>query len=69
VNIIPSDANRSRLGVALCTITAIVSVPASAQQQQQKPNIIFIMGDDIGWFNISAYHRGIMAGRTASRDI
>ena len=34
--------------VALCTITAIASVPASAQQQQQKPNIIFIMGDDIG---------------------
>src|SRR5262245_49356921 len=27
----------------------------------KKPNILFIMGDDIGWFNIGAYHRGIMS--------
>jgi arylsulfatase A-like enzyme len=33
-----------------------------------QPNIIFIMGDDIGWFNIGAYHRGIMAGRTPHLD-
>src|SRR5262245_55413120 len=25
---------------------------------------MFIRGDDIGWFNIGAYHRGMMAGRT-----
>jgi arylsulfatase A-like enzyme len=25
-------------------------------------------GDDIGWFNIGAYHRGIMAGRTPNID-
>lgn len=34
----------------------------------KKPNIIFIMGDDVGWFNIGAYHRGIMAGRTPNLD-
>lgn len=33
-----------------------------------KPNIVFIMGDDIGWFNIGAYHRGMMAGRTPNLD-
>ena len=33
-----------------------------------KPNIVFIMGDDIGWFNIGAYHRGIMAGKTPNLD-
>jgi len=33
-----------------------------------KPNVIFIMGDDIGWFNIGAYHHGIMAGRTPNLD-
>jgi hypothetical protein len=54
--------------VVLCTTTPIASVPASAQQQQQKPNVVFIMGDDIGWFNIGAYHRGIMAGRTPNLD-
>jgi arylsulfatase len=35
--------------VVLCTTTTMVSVPASAQQQGQqgqKPNILFIMGDD-----------------------
>ena len=25
-----------------------------------KPNILIIWGDDIGWFNISAYNHGIM---------
>src|SRR5690242_1103942 len=30
----------------------------------KKPNILFIMGDDIGWFNISAYNLGIMGYRT-----
>ena len=33
-----------------------------------RPNIVFIMGDDIGWFNIGAYHRGVMAGRTPHLD-
>ena len=28
----------------------------------KKPNILVIMGDDVGWFNIGAYHRGIMSG-------
>src|SRR5262245_36126586 len=32
------------------------SAPAAAQQQQQKPNILFIMGDDIGWMQPSIYH-------------
>ena len=35
---------------------------------QPKPNIVFIMGDDIGWFNIGAYHQGMMAGRTPNLD-
>ena len=29
--------------------TTVASIPASAQQQRQKPNILFIMGDNIGW--------------------
>ena len=35
---------------------------------QQRPNIVLIMGDDIGWFNVGAYHRGMMAGRTPNLD-
>ena len=34
----------------------------------KKPNILFIMGDDVGWFNIGAYHRGIMSGKTPHLD-
>lgn len=36
--------------------------------QGSKPNILFIMGDDIGWFNVGAYHQGMMAGRTPNLD-
>ncbi len=43
----------------------LIAAPALAQQ---KPNILFIMGDDIGWFNIGAYHQGMMAGRTPNLD-
>ena len=42
--------------------------PAAAQTATKKPNIVVIMGDDIGWFNIGAYHQGIMAGRTPNLD-
>jgi arylsulfatase len=28
---------------------------------QGTPNIVAIMADDIGWFNIGAYHQGIPA--------
>jgi len=54
--------------LSLAAIT-MASVPASAQQPQQRPpNILVIMGDDIGWFNVGAYHRGIMSGKTPNLD-
>jgi arylsulfatase A-like enzyme len=34
----------------------------------KKPNIVVIMGDDVGIWNIGAYHRGMMAGRTPNLD-
>ncbi len=34
----------------------------------KKPNILIIWGDDIGWFNISAYNMGIMGYRTPNID-
>jgi arylsulfatase len=45
----------------------MASAPATAQPQQ-KPNILVIMGDDVGWFNIGAYHQGIMSGKTPNLD-
>jgi len=40
--------------------------PAYAADKQ--PNIIMVMGDDIGMWQIGAYHRGMMAGRTQNID-
>ncbi|MFY9739715.1 MAG: arylsulfatase [Candidatus Cybelea sp.] len=36
--------------------------------QSPQPNIVFIMGDDIGWFNLGCYHQGMMASRTPNLD-
>src|SRR5262245_40899595 len=58
---------RSILLAAFPTVP-IASAPASAQQQQPKPNILVIMGDDIGYWNISAYNRGQMGYRTPNID-
>ncbi len=44
------------------------AVSGTALAQQKKPNILVIMGDDVGWFNIGAYHRGIMSGKTPNLD-
>jgi arylsulfatase A-like enzyme len=37
-------------------------------EMQKKPNILIIWGDDIGWFNVSAYNHGIMGYRTPNID-
>ena len=50
----------------LLAVTCLASV-ASAQQPS-KPNILVIMGDDIGYWNISAYNRGMMGYRTPNID-
>jgi arylsulfatase A-like enzyme len=45
------------------------AVPQQASAQaQSKPNILFIMGDDIGWMQPSIYHRGLMVGETPNID-
>ena len=43
-------------------------VTPSAAQTAQKPNIVVIMGDDIGWMQPSIYHRGLMVGETPNID-
>jgi arylsulfatase A-like enzyme len=54
---------------ALClTAVAVLLGTGPVLAQQQKPNILVIMGDDIGWFNISAYNHGMMGYRTPNID-
>ena len=52
---------------ALATL-ALASAAGAAEAQAQKPNILVIMGDDIGYWNISAYNRGMMGYRTPNID-
>jgi len=53
-------------GLAALACLAVLAGPASAQTD--KPNIVVIMGDDVGWFNIGAYSQGMMAGKTPNLD-
>ena len=64
-----------KVWVALLTqlaVVVMVSAPAAAQLPQrpnnQKPNIVMIMGDDVGIWNLSTYHRGMMGGSTPNID-
>jgi len=61
---------RLRAGLVLATIFTILglAVAPTAFAQQKKPNIVVIMSDDVGIWNISAYHRGMMGGRTPNID-
>ena len=52
----------------LASLVIAVAMVASASAQQQKPNILVIMADDIGYWNISAYNRGMMGYRTPNID-
>ena len=48
-------------------LVGVGATPATAQTAQ-KPNIVVIMGDDIGWMQPSIYHRGLMVGETPNID-
>src|SRR4051794_16276443 len=53
---------------AVASAMATSTVTSAKAQAGAKPNIVVIMGDDIGIWNIGAYHRGMMAGRTPNLD-
>ena len=57
-----------KLSIKLAAALCATFVAAAAMAQDKKPNILFIMGDDVGWFNIGAYHQGIMSGKTPNLD-
>ena len=61
---------KDRVFAIALLVGAIIGVffAHSAWAQDKKPNIVVIMGDDIGMWNIGAYHRGMMAGRTPNLD-
>ncbi len=63
--------SRAALLGATTLVSLSLSGPATTPavaQTPQKPNILFIMGDDIGWMQPSIYHRGLMVGETPNID-
>jgi arylsulfatase len=65
-----SRSFRAATAVAGLALLPLFAVPKSAQAQASagKPNILFIMGDDIGWMQPSIYHQGLMVGETPNID-
>ena len=58
----------TKLFVLLTIDIAAIAMSQSALAQASKPNILFIMGDDIGWMQPSIYHEGLMVGETPNID-
>lgn len=71
-----TEGAKMKLKALLTSATALLAVgllgasptKAQAPAPAQKPNILFIMGDDIGWMQPSIYHRGVMVGETPNID-
>src|SRR5246127_5199878 len=68
---------RTAKSILVCAALTAMMVPAldspsfaqtQANGPASKPNILFIMGDDIGWMQPSIYHRGLMVGETPNID-
>ena len=62
-----------RNGTLALALSLLVVLPAVKPQPvgaatEAKPNIVFIMGDEIGWSNIGVYNQGLMAGKTPNLD-
>jgi arylsulfatase len=69
LNIPPSRCRWTRsLGAAALVFTLIAVGLSNVGAQEKKPNILIIWGDDIGWYNISAYNQGVMGYKTPSID-
>src|SRR6186713_1618567 len=69
-----TEQRHSRCSTAVLALAASLSLapvavaPMPAVAQEAKPNILFIMGDDIGWMQPSIYHQGIAVGETPNID-
>jgi arylsulfatase len=59
----------SKISIGLLAAGAtLMTAVLPAVAQQQRPNIMFIMGDDIGWMQVGLYHEGLAVGETPNID-
>src|SRR5580692_7803028 len=63
------NGNLMRYAVIVLSLSIVLlGTAGTAQAQAKKPNILVIMTDDVGVWNVSTYHRGMMGGRTPNID-
>jgi hypothetical protein len=54
--------------VAVLTLASLMTAGVTRAADLKKPNILIIWGDDIGYWNISAYNQGMMGYKTPNLD-
>ncbi|RWQ18108.1 arylsulfatase [Mesorhizobium sp.] len=54
--------------LAISAVASGIATSTKAQAAGAKPNILVIFGDDVGYWNLSAYNRGMMGYRTPNID-
>lgn len=57
-----------RQSLARLALTLLATALVSPTQAQDRPNILVIFGDDVGWSNLGAYNHGVMGYRTPNID-
>ena len=63
-----NSTTRHIAGVFVTLAAVLLMFGEAAYAKTDKPNILIIWGDDIGWFNVSAYNRGMMGYKTPNID-
>jgi arylsulfatase A-like enzyme len=63
-----ASPDRRRLMASVLAGTILALLSAAYALAADKPNIMFIMGDDIGWMQVGAYHQGVALGETPNID-
>jgi len=59
---------KTRITFLLVVLGFALAAFSAGAAEEKKPNILFIMGDDIGWMQPGCYHRGLMVGETPNID-
>src|ERR1700756_1534826 len=59
---------RTTYVVATLLVILKLALSPSAPAQPKKPNILILWGDDIGYWNVSAYNQGMMGYKTPNID-
>src|SRR3970282_1338244 len=63
-----SRKSNTVLRTILFLLAAVSLLSGTAHAQAKKPNIVVIWGDDVGYWNVSAYNQGMMGYKTPNID-